>query len=337
MKIRAKNQDGRLMVSVILPLICKIKEEEIDVIKKNSIRGILRLEHHNRIMLNYTGPTGIPLKEYLKRSLSKYNYFSVIAQILELVKKIDFLNLKYENVIKDINHIYINEITNELQFIYLPVADAKDSMDIRKFIEMLSFEAEFEDEDIDYVAEFVNYVNALKTPDIEAIEQYISGEDELIARRIVRNNTSGRYITKSIKTVKNNEGETPTELLQPCEDNEQKGAEVADSADKSDEKFAEEELEPYLLRINTNEKIYIEKSVFRIGKEASCVDYYLEDEAVSRLHADIIIRKSGVYIFDNGSKNHTYVNGKVIPPRKEFAIQDCDVIKVARVEFELHL
>ena len=70
---------------------------------------------------------------------------------------------------------------------------------------------------------------------------------------------------------------------------------------------------PYLLRIATNEKIYINKPEFSIGRSATKADYTVTDNSdVSRIHC-IIERKNGVsYIRDNASTNGTFVNGQNI-------------------------
>lgn len=70
---------------------------------------------------------------------------------------------------------------------------------------------------------------------------------------------------------------------------------------------------PYIVRVNTEERIMLTKAIFKIGKATRGVDYTVRGNgAISRQHA-VIIQKDGVcYIKDNKSTNHTYVNGKVV-------------------------
>lgn len=70
---------------------------------------------------------------------------------------------------------------------------------------------------------------------------------------------------------------------------------------------------PYLIRVNTNERIMVTKQNFKIGKASMGVDYTVKGNgAVSRVHA-IITNKDGIYyVKDNKSTNHTFVNGKMI-------------------------
>ncbi|HOQ02161.1 MAG TPA: DUF6382 domain-containing protein [Acetivibrio clariflavus] len=97
-------------------------------------------------------------------------------------------------------------------------------------------------------------------------------------------------------------------------------------------------VKPYILRIKNNEKIYIDKPVFRIGKERSFVDYYISDNpAVSRSHANIIIRDNNYFVVDTNSKNHTYVDGVMIQSNIEIKIEHGTKLRFANEEFEFRL
>ena len=91
---------------------------------------------------------------------------------------------------------------------------------------------------------------------------------------------------------------------------------------------------PKLLRISSNEVISLDKPVFRIGKEKSYVDYFIGDNtAISRSHADIIIRDNQYFISDLNSKNFTFLNGIQLVPNQETQLKDGDKIKFADEEF----
>ena len=96
--------------------------------------------------------------------------------------------------------------------------------------------------------------------------------------------------------------------------------------------------QPYLLELKTNQKTYINKPFFRIGKEKSYVDYYLgENTAISRSHADIIVKNNEYYIIDNNSTNHTYVNEQIIQSQVEIKIIHGTKIKLANVELVFYM
>lgn len=92
---------------------------------------------------------------------------------------------------------------------------------------------------------------------------------------------------------------------------------------------------PYLIRLKNHEKIYLDKPVFRIGKEKSFVDYFIGDNAaVSRSHASVLTKGNNVYIIDTNSKNHTYLNGQQIPSNVEVPLKHGMKILLANEEFE---
>lgn len=97
-------------------------------------------------------------------------------------------------------------------------------------------------------------------------------------------------------------------------------------------------LKPYLIRSRNNEKIMLDKPVYRIGKEKSYVDYFVSDNtAVSRSHANIINRDGVFYVMDTNSTNHTYVNGAMIQSNLETKLEQGTKIRLANEEFVFYL
>lgn len=87
-------------------------------------------------------------------------------------------------------------------------------------------------------------------------------------------------------------------------------------------------INPYLIRVNTEERVMIDKQNFKIGKANMGVDYRVRGNgAVSRIHATIINRDGVYYIKDNKSTNHTYVNGKNVQDGEtELLTHDCRIV-----------
>ncbi len=82
----------------------------------------------------------------------------------------------------------------------------------------------------------------------------------------------------------------------------------------------------------------INKPVFRIGKERSYVDYFVaNNNAISRIHADIITKNNSFFVKDENSTNGTYVNGNRLTPNEEVQVFDGDIITFANEEFEFHI
>ncbi len=91
---------------------------------------------------------------------------------------------------------------------------------------------------------------------------------------------------------------------------------------------------PYLIRVNTEERIMLGKVMFKIGKATRGVDYTVDGNgAISRQHA-VIIQKDGVcYIKDNKSTNHTYVNDKMVEEGVEEILTHDSRIRLGDEEF----
>lgn len=101
---------------------------------------------------------------------------------------------------------------------------------------------------------------------------------------------------------------------------------------------AETAVKPYLIRAKNNERITLDKPVFRIGKEKSYVDYFIGDNtAISRSHANIIAKDGEYYVVDTNSTNHTYVNGGMIQSNVETRITHDTRIRLANEEFTFKL
>lgn len=91
---------------------------------------------------------------------------------------------------------------------------------------------------------------------------------------------------------------------------------------------------PYLIRVNTDERIMITKQSFKIGKASMGVDYTVKGNgAVSRVHAIISNKDDVYYIKDNKSTNHTYVNGKVVDEGSEELLTHDSKIMLGDEEF----
>lgn len=95
---------------------------------------------------------------------------------------------------------------------------------------------------------------------------------------------------------------------------------------------------PHLIRMKNNEKISVNKPIFKIGTEHSYVDYYVSDNsAVSRSHANIVSRDGEYFLVDTNSTNHSYVNGEMIKSNVEVKIEHGTKVMLANEDFEFKL
>lgn len=91
---------------------------------------------------------------------------------------------------------------------------------------------------------------------------------------------------------------------------------------------------PCIVRVKNKQKMYLDKPILKIGREASYVDFYIGDNShVGRTHADIITKEDGYYIRDNNSSNHTFINGVQIAAGQLVKLQFNDKIALGDEEF----
>jgi len=94
---------------------------------------------------------------------------------------------------------------------------------------------------------------------------------------------------------------------------------------------------PYLIRTSNGEQISISKRVFRVGKDKRYADYVISDNAaISRAHAEFMIKDGSIYLTDEDSLNCTYVNGEKLVSQQEKEVKNGDVILFADEEYVLY-
>ena len=136
------------------------------------------------------------------------------------------------------------------------------------------------------------------------------------------------------------EHEAETEELSEEDLNKAKAEKPADTKEAAEEETKPAEPVKSNTLLNApkampyEERIMLNKAVFKIGKASRGVDYSVSGNgAVSRQHA-IITQKDGVcYIKDNKSTNHTYVNDKEVEEGKEEILTHDSTIKLVDEEF----
>jgi pSer/pThr/pTyr-binding forkhead associated (FHA) protein len=85
---------------------------------------------------------------------------------------------------------------------------------------------------------------------------------------------------------------------------------------------------------NVQDKIFINKPSFVIGRIKSQSDYVSSNNAVGKIHAEIINKDGAYYMKDLNSRNGTFINGERIVSNVEHPIQCNDRIAFANSEYK---
>ena len=92
-----------------------------------------------------------------------------------------------------------------------------------------------------------------------------------------------------------------------------------------------------LKRRRTGETASVNRPIFRVGREKRVADFCLGAETgyVGSEHAYFLCREDGVYLVDNNSMNHTWLNGQMLPANQPQPVKPGDVIKMADEELDV--
>lgn len=364
-KYKDKTRGYQLIVKAKLTLKEKLDERQFALFSSKNIRGLLKAKRLGRNAVQYSGPIGISLAERLKKPIGKYDFLFIMEQIVDIFQKLNANSLATSHVVLDIKHVFINETTKEVLFIYLPLEQAGEENDIFGFMESIIYSViSAQEEDMDYISRFVYFIRSMNTYDGERIERFIKSEDKSVVSTIKRHDAkkSGQADKPSnhhkhhsgedsedTGLLENEEAtgllddEEATGLLDDEEatgllDDEEATGLLADDEEATG--LLQEKAHRYasLCRLRTNEVILINKPVFRVGKEIKYSDYIVRDnDKVSRSHANIITRGHRYFVMDLNSTNRTFINDRQIPARQEEELFDGDRLKLADEEFEFRI
>lgn len=347
-KYKCKIKDNRLLVTAKISKEYEINLHETEFLSRNYIRGILVPKLKGRRKLVYSGPSATPLLAYLMKPITKHEFFLITEQLVDVARRVNKKKLFPNKIVFDMTRIFINEATKELQFLYLPLSTISAAPDMIAFLRNLTYSVNpAAERDTEYLSRFLFFLNGMQGYDPAKIEKFIGSEDRNVINIVKKpsGQESGKITDKpfdghTVNDIADDEGtaqliEDDDDGTMPLADDDEATGLLSDEEDEATGLLAAFPINyPSLYRVLTDEKISINKPVFRIGKEKSYVDYFVQNNnAVSRSHADIITRGTKYYIIDLNSKNKTWVNGLVIPAQYEIEIFNNDRIKLANEEF----
>lgn len=360
MRYKAKTKDCRLTVTAKTSLGEEIDVKALDAFSRIFLRGFLKPKVIKKNVVEYSGPVGISLYERLRKPMSKRDFLFIMEQIVVAVQKIHSNNLSMNKLVLDTRYVFINDVTKEIQLLYVPSSRDVENPGVVAFMESIVYSIiPATENDSEFVSRFIYFLKGLKVFKPELVEQYIEKEDRSVVNTIKKQNAgqSGFMTSKQKHYYEHydskSDDDDPTGLLEQGDEATGILAEGDDatsylSEDDNATSLLIEEDEagtalldesqsvhyPTLLRVLTEETISINKPVFRLGKERSYVDYFVtNNNAVSRSHADIISRGNKYFVIDLNSKNHTYINNQLIAVQCETEIRDGDRLKLGNEEF----
>ena len=153
------------------------------------LRGFLKPKLIKKNLIEYTGPVGVPLCDRFKKPVSKRDFLFILEQIVVAVQKLQANNLGINGFVMNLQYVYINEVTKEVQFVFIPTTTGLQNLNLIQFIETVAYSITPADEkDNDFVSRFVYYFRAMKPFDINKVEAFVAKEDRSVVNTIKKQN-----------------------------------------------------------------------------------------------------------------------------------------------------
>ena len=128
----------------------------------NRIQGLLKagIEKKNTsFKLVYTTTGFITLKDYLKNTMNREDFFKLLQNILNILQSVQNANFFTEDFLYDINYVFVNPSTKSPFFIYVPISNF-ESGTLRDFLLSLVQHISFlPGEDSGFIREYVSILN----------------------------------------------------------------------------------------------------------------------------------------------------------------------------------
>lgn len=368
LKFTVRTRNRQLFVRVRLDSNTELSSREMECLSAGGLSGFLTLKRSKRSMLEFEGPQGVSLLQSLKDPMSESDFFYMMQQIVEAVKVLEGHRLFLKNLVLDMRYVFINQNTKELLFLYLPVVSDFRSVDMLGFIQSVVYSAAFMENRTDFAVQFMRYLKEERDFSVETLERYLTEKGIRIkpssmqagmfqeGTSLLSEYGSAPYMDEGTSLLTGaapvsglDEGTSLLKAWNPVSDIEDGTSLLATppSVPEADEGTSllvsnlggtgVQQHRAYLIRSSTNEKIMIYKDVFTMGKGEKNVDYMITDNnAVSRIHADILTRGTRFFVMDHGATNKTYINGIVLPEHAEVELPDGAILKLANEEFVFH-
>lgn len=185
MKYRIKTIDCQLDIKVKASFSESFDESELGQFSRIFIRGFLKPKTIRKSLVEFTGPVGVSLYDRFKKPITKRDFLFVIEQVIVAIQNIRNNGLNENNLVLDLHYVFINEVTKEIQMLYLPLNGKKHENSISAFIESIVYSVKPADEkDQDYVSRFIYAFKAIYPFDLEQVEKIVKNEDRSVVNTI---------------------------------------------------------------------------------------------------------------------------------------------------------
>ena len=189
MKISEKTADCALVVKVKTSGSEVVDVRELDRFSRMFFRCFLKPQLLKENLIEYTGPEGITLEQRMRKEITQRDFLFILEHIVVAVEKLKANNFPLYNLRMELDQIYINEKTKELQFLYAPIMGPTENSNIVDLLKAVCASARSSSEsDRACVTRFLYFFRNLKMLDLGQVEAFVQREDPTVVNTVKKNN-----------------------------------------------------------------------------------------------------------------------------------------------------
>lgn len=338
----------RLKQSMGNVIKCKIDAEdmiskyECSVLEDNRLNGLFTMQVEKNSTIIYSDDVKKNLADILTGSIGEEMVISYLCQVARVILDVKKMGLNPEKLILNPEWIYLTKDEKVLKFIYCPVNGMYGRYDGILFMKDVLLQMPLSKGARD------NWKQWLENVTRTGITEQAVGNMEKMNKgtRSISNSTSifdddGEPMTgvgdedvwKPMQQFGNydeamtgiEEDDDDGEALTGVEDFFGYGATVSSESVEN---------KPYLVRVNTGERVVVSGDNFKLGRSEQRADFCIRNNSgISNVHATIIVKNGQYFLKDNYSTNGTYVDGnKISDSSTPVLLRDGSVIQLYNEE-----
>ncbi len=340
-KYKRIKKKGRIYVTVDSIKGQNLNLREVEDIQNGILKNVIPLEVDMKragFVLKYDITNYMSMEQYLHTIITKQKYAQIMLQILEIIRRMSEAYYNPQNIILNLDNVYINPSTETIFFIFIPILYFDSGCSVKDFLTQITYQTTFDSsEDTSYVEKCLNILQRNMNFSAVEMEEYL--------KTILSDKKEPDKSDNQIRSIyreynlafEEKKAEQPVKERKEEKENLEIGrstrmTESLSNIGSSDTVLLGTESNAYIKQLRTGKKYYLNSNEVTIGKR-QCEIEIADNPAVSKHHAMIQKKEGKYYLVDLNSTNGTKVNGKKINADIPEFLQDETQIEFANEKF----
>ena len=340
-KYKKIKKKGRIYVTVDSIKGQNLNLREVEDIQNGILKNVIPLEvdmKRSGFVLKYDITNYMSMEQYLHTIITKQKYAQIMLQILEIIRTMSEAYYNPQNIILNLDNVYMNPSTETIFFIFIPILYFDSGCSVKECLTQITYQTTFDSsEDTSYVEKCLNILQRNMNFSAVEMEEYL--------KTILSDKKEPDKSDNQIRSIyreynlafEEKKAEQPVEERKEEKENLEIGrstrmTESLSNIGSSDTVLLGTESNAYIKQLRTGKKYYLNSNEVTIGKR-QCEIEIADNPAVSKHHAMIQKKEGKYYLVDLNSTNGTKVNGKKINADIPEFLQDETQIEFANEKF----